>query len=81
MNLLHCWKGRVNGENGREALRRFAEGIAAWNAQPDSRFSLAVASGTAYADSADKEAVERTEREADLAMYKNKYALKREAFG
>lgn len=70
----------AEGENQQanccEALHRFTENLAKWNAQPDAPFQLIVASGTAFSKSADKAAVELAEREADLAMYENKYELK-----
>lgn len=68
--------GENQQANSREALRRFAESLAKWNVQPNAPFQLVVASGAAFSDSADKAMVELAEKEADFAMYENKYELK-----
>ena len=73
-------EGENQQENSKLALRRFTESLDGWNSRPDASFPLVVASGMAFAESANKDAVEHAEREADLAMYENKYALKYEAF-
>lgn len=74
----------LEGENQQESIQKalhcFTESMTSWNSQPDAPFSLVVASGMAFADSAEKGAVDRAEREADLAMYENKYMLKCEAY-
>lgn len=72
-------EGENNQEKIRETLRSFDECTAKWNAQPGVPFQLVVAVGTAFTDSADKDALERAEKEADLAMYKNKYTLKKQS--
>lgn len=71
----------LDGENqqakSQEALQHFTKSMTDWNSQPNIPFQLIVASGSAFSDSSHKDSVELAEKEADLAMYENKYELKR----
>jgi diguanylate cyclase (GGDEF)-like protein len=69
-------EGENQQANYREALHYFTESLVKWNAQPDALFRLVVASGVAFSDTANKASVELAEKEADFAMYENKYDLK-----
>lgn len=66
-------------EKYREAISSFTGCTARWNSQPGVPFQLVVASGAAFADSSERDALDRAEREADLAMYQNKYSLKKQS--